>query len=172
MFSDTDFREFLAGVVAFARSVALRHAPFDLLHVEGIEFWRQGRELGLPEATDSWGNQEIQHMLWLRAGAKPGGGGGSLARERETKGEMELERELRMCRARLAAQDEMMMGVVKVKQESNDAKSAAQAQLKDAQQALVHAIASRRSELQALHAQMTQVCFLKSLSYIVRDLIQ
>ena len=77
-----------------------------------------------------------------------------------------------MCRARLAAQDEMMMGVVKVKQESNDAKSAAQAQLKDAQQALVHAIASRRSELQALHAQMTQVYFLKSLSYIVRDLIQ
>ena len=94
MFSDTDFREFLAGVVAFARSVALRHAPFDLLHVEGIEFWRQGRELGLPEATDSWGNQEIQHMLWLRAGAKQGegrggvrGGGVSLARERERRRE-------------------------------------------------------------------------------------
>jgi phenylalanyl-tRNA synthetase alpha subunit len=121
-------------------------------------------------------------MLWLRAGAKQGerrggggckgGGGFTGKRERETKREMELEKELRMCRARLASHDEMMMGVVKVKQETKDAKSAAQAQLKDAQQALVHATATRRSELQALHAQMTQVSFFKSLSHIVRDLIQ
>jgi hypothetical protein len=58
------------------------------------------------------------------------------------KREMELVRELRMCRARLAAQGGMMMCVVKVEQETKDAKSAAKAQLKDAQQALVHATAT------------------------------
>eukprot|EP00802_Teleaulax_amphioxeia_P031500 Tamp_34776.p1 GENE.Tamp_34776~~Tamp_34776.p1 ORF type:complete len:167 (-),score=28.47 Tamp_34776:25-525(-) len=51
----------------------------------------------------------------------------------------------------------MMMGVVKIKQETCEAKASAEAQRKDAQEALAHAAAARRSELQVLHAQMTKL---------------
>ena len=135
-----------------------------------MDFWRAGKELGLPAATNAWNNEEIQHLLRLRESGSEDrqtegvgrervmeGGRVDRKRGRETEREKELEREVRLCRARLAVQGEMMMGVVKVKQETSDAKASAEAQRKDAQEALAHAAAARRAELQALHAQMAQL---------------
>jgi len=114
-------------VLACAWSLSRRDLVRDYLEVEGLELWRVAKQVGLP-CCRAWSNAEILHSLWIRGGSRRREGGGASREGGGASGKQPMEEaldqektalknEVKMCREKLAVQEEVMAGLVAVKRE-------------------------------------------------------